>query len=82
VVEVDTNMLPLIPGDRVVLCCDGLWEMIRSEGLEDVLMQEADSQTACDLLVQHANAAGGEDNISVIVVQVEAVADVEEDQGA
>jgi serine/threonine protein phosphatase PrpC len=79
VVEVDTNMLPLTPGDRVVLCCDGLWEMIRNEGIEDVLMQEADSQTACDLLVHHANAAGGEDNISVIVVQVEAVAEMEED---
>ena len=79
VIEVDTNMLPLIPGDRVVLCCDGLWEMIRDEGIEDVLMQEADSQTACDLLVQHANAAGGEDNISVVVVQVEAVIEMEED---
>lgn len=79
VVEVDTNLLPLTPGDRVVLCCDGLWEMVRSEGIADVLMQEADSQTACDLLVQHANAAGGEDNISVIVVQVEAVAEMEED---
>jgi serine/threonine protein phosphatase PrpC len=78
VVEVDTNLLPLTPGDRVILCCDGLWEMIRSEGIEDVLMQEADSQTACDLLVQHANAAGGEDNISVIVIQVEAMAEMEE----
>jgi protein phosphatase len=51
--------------------------MIRSEGIEDVLMQEADSQVACDLLVQRANAAGGEDNISVIVVQVEAVPELE-----
>jgi len=80
VVEVDTNMLPLVPGDRIILCCDGLWEMIRSEGIQDVLMQEADSQAACDLLVQNANAAGGEDNISVVVIQVEAVADVEKDQ--
>ncbi len=79
VVEVDTNMLPLVPGDRVILCCDGLWEMIRNEGIEDVLMQEADAQAACDLLVQRANAAGGEDNISVTIIQVEAVAGVEED---
>jgi len=79
VVEVDTNLLPLTPGDRLILCCDGLWEMVRTEGIEDVLMQEADSQTACDLLVQNANAAGGEDNISVIVVQVEAMAEMEED---
>jgi serine/threonine protein phosphatase PrpC len=73
VLEVDTGVLPLAPGDRIIVCCDGLWEMVRDEGIEDVMMQEADPQTACDLLVNHANLAGGEDNISVIVVQVEAV---------
>jgi serine/threonine protein phosphatase PrpC len=77
-VDVDTNLLPLAPGDRIILCCDGLWEMIRDEGIEDVMMQEADPQLACDLLVRRANAAGGEDNISVIVVQVDA-ADALED---
>lgn len=76
-VDVDSDMAPLVPGDRVILCCDGLWEMVRDEGIEDVMMQESDPQVACDLLVRHANAAGGEDNISVIVVQVEAVPDLE-----
>lgn len=70
-VEVDTDMLPLAPGDRIILCSDGLWEMVRDEGIEDVMLQEADPQAACDLLVRHANMAGGEDNISVIIVQVE-----------
>jgi serine/threonine protein phosphatase PrpC len=70
-VEVDTDILPLVPGDRIVICCDGLWEMVHNEGIEEVLMQEADPQLACDLLVKHANAASGEDNISVIIVQVE-----------
>jgi serine/threonine protein phosphatase PrpC len=70
-VEVDTDLLPLVPGERLVLCCDGLWEMIRSEGIADAMMQEADPQVACDLMVKRANAAGGDDNISVIVVQVE-----------
>lgn len=71
VVEVDADLLPLTPGDRIILCSDGLWEMVRSEGIADVMMQEADPQVACDRLVQHANAAGGEDNISVIVIRVE-----------
>jgi serine/threonine protein phosphatase PrpC len=70
-VEVDTDILPLAPGDRIVLCSDGLWEMIRDAGIEDVMLQEADPQTAADLLVKHANVAGGQDNISVIVLQVE-----------
>ena len=71
-VDVDTAVLPLEPGDRLILCCDGLWEMIYDEGIEDVMMQESDPQLACDQLVKRANLAGGEDNISVIVVQVEA----------
>jgi protein phosphatase len=69
-VDVDTGVHPLAPGDRFVLCSDGLWEMIRDEGIADVLMQESEPQPACDLLVKRANLAGGEDNISVIVVKV------------
>jgi serine/threonine protein phosphatase PrpC len=71
-VEVDTRVLPLAAGDRIIVCCDGLWEMVRDEGIEDVMLAEADAQAACELLVDHANAAGGDDNISVIVVQAEA----------
>ncbi len=78
VVEVDTDMLPVAPGDRIIICCDGLWELVRDEGIEDVMLQEADPQMACDILVRRANAAGGDDNISVIVVQIEAVSELEE----
>lgn len=78
IVEVDTDMLPVAPGDRIIICCDGLWELVRDEGIEDVMLQEADPQIACDLLVRRANAAGGDDNISVIVVQVEAMGELEE----
>ncbi len=71
-VDVDTAVLPLEPGDRLILCCDGLWEMVYDEGIQDVMMQESDPQLACEQLVKRANLAGGEDNISVVVVQVEA----------
>jgi serine/threonine protein phosphatase PrpC len=70
-VEVDTQVTTLDAGHRLIICCDGLWEMVRDEGIEDVMMQEADPQSACDLLVRHANLAGGDDNISLIIVQVE-----------
>ncbi|MGD8597507.1 MAG: protein phosphatase 2C domain-containing protein, partial [Anaerolineae bacterium] len=33
VVDVDTDVLPIVPGDRLILCCDGLWEMVRDEGI-------------------------------------------------
>ncbi len=55
--------------DHLILCSDGLWEMVRDEGLEEVLLAEMDPQRACERLVQNANLAGGEDNISVIIVQ-------------
>jgi serine/threonine protein phosphatase PrpC len=69
-VEVDTSVWALAPGDRLIACSDGLWEMLRNEGIQDGMMAEADPQAACDLLVSRANAAGGDDNISVIVVEV------------
>jgi serine/threonine protein phosphatase PrpC len=46
--------------------------MVRVEGLEEVLLTEPDPQRACERLVQSANLAGGEDNISVIIVQAQA----------
>jgi serine/threonine protein phosphatase PrpC len=69
-VDVDADLLSLAPGDRIIVCSDGLWEMVRSEGIEEVMLREPDPQAACELLVSHANMAGGDDNISVIVVQV------------
>ncbi len=70
-VDTDTFVQKLLPGDRLLLCCDGLWEMIRPEGIAEALMEEAAPQRACDVMVQRANAAGGEDNISVLIVNVE-----------
>ena len=69
-VEVDTAVWPLAAGDRLIACSDGLWEMLRNEGIQDGLMAESDPQAACDLLVSRANAAGGDDNISVVAVEV------------
>jgi protein phosphatase len=71
VVDIDTGAWSLAAGDRLIVCSDGLWEMIRNDGIADALLAEADPQAACDLLAGRANAAGGEDNISVIVVQVD-----------
>jgi len=69
-VDVDLVNIASNPGDRIVLCSDGLWEMVRDEGIEEVMLSEPDPQTACDVLVHQANLAGGVDNISVIVVQL------------
>lgn len=70
-VEVDLSSLELEPGFKLILCCDGVWEMIRDEGIEDVMLQEEHPQQAADKIVAWSNNAGGEDNISVVVVAVE-----------
>ncbi len=57
-------------GDRLLLCCDGLWEMVRDDIIEDTLLEFYDPKMACDKLVKLANLAGGDDNISVIVVEI------------
>jgi serine/threonine protein phosphatase PrpC len=72
-IPVDTFPLTLVSDDRLVLCCDGVWEMLRNEGIEEVLLLEPDPQRACDEMVKRANYAGGEDNITVIVIVVDPV---------
>ena len=69
-VAVDMFSVTLESHDRLVLCSDGLWEMVRDSGLAGVLGANVAPQDACDRLVAAANQAGGEDNISVIVVHV------------
>jgi len=68
-VEADLFERDLQPDDRLLLCSDGLWESVRDEGIEETLLAEQEPQRACDALVRYANLAGGDDNISVIVVQ-------------
>ena len=75
-VDVDVVEERLAPGDRVVLCSDGLTSMIEDDAVERVLVESADPAAAVDALVEAANLAGGSDNITVVVV---AVADDPED---
>ena len=61
------------PGDAVLLCTDGLWHMVQDERLQDLLTQsqQSDPQKQARLLVDAANHAGGEGNVSAIVVRVQ-----------
>jgi protein phosphatase len=54
--------------DRILLCTDGLTDMVGDRGIADILKTEADPQTACKSLVAAANRAGGHDNITALLV--------------
>jgi protein phosphatase len=69
-VEVDIFHEVLQPGDKLLLCSDGLWEMIHYQDLLDALTAQSSPQAICEKLIELANANGGEDNISAIVVHV------------
>ena len=69
-IKADVFEHKLAPDDRFLLCSDGLWEMLRDVGIEEVLMAETDPRRACDRMIVNANLAGGEDNISAIIVHV------------
>ena len=69
-IEVDTFTEELKPGDSLLICSDGLWEMVRDDKISEVLRQSPGPQSACDQLVEVANQNGGVDNISAVVVKV------------
>lgn len=70
-VDVDIFIQNLKPGDYLLLCSDGLWEMLPDDKLIAQLVTEAENpQEACRQLVEAANRAGGEDNIGVVVLKV------------
>ncbi len=70
-VDVDAFRVPLQPGDKLLLCSDGLWDMVRDPEIQRLLSLPAPdpAQTGKDL-IQAALESGGEDNVSVIVVSV------------
>ena len=69
-VEVETHTYPLQPGDVVLLCSDGLTSMVDEGVVLDALRSAPNMNAAGRALIDAANAAGGRDNITVILFQL------------
>jgi PPM family protein phosphatase len=69
-IDVDVYPVELRDGDRVLLCSDGLTTMVRQYEIAGILSREHDPERAAQVLVDAANAAGGEDNVTALVVEV------------
>ena len=68
--DVDTVEVVLDAGDRLLLCSDGLTNELDDGEIGDVLGADADAHGTAERLVGLANAAGGADNVTVIVIDV------------
>lgn len=68
-VEVDVDEELVLDGDTILLCSDGLTRELSDARIACVLKETHDAQSAADRLVDLANEAGGEDNITVIVLR-------------
>jgi len=68
-IHVEAHALKLHAGDRLLLCSDGLTEMVTNEAIAAVLRAEPDPEAACRALVAQANGAGGRDNITVLIAR-------------
>ncbi len=69
-VQIDIFKQELLPGDILLSCSDGLWEMVRNPQIESILDNATDPETACAQFIEAANANGGEDNVSAVIVFV------------
>ncbi len=68
-VQVDLTYVELCKGDMLLLCSDGLSGMLRFDELREILRSSREPLDLCKQLTERANAAGGHDNITVIIVQ-------------
>jgi serine/threonine protein phosphatase PrpC len=69
-VEVDDETLVVQPGDRLMLCTDGLTSMVRGDEIERILRDARSPAEAAEQLVRAANRAGGADNTTVVVLDL------------
>lgn len=66
----DVFCTDVLPGDRLILCSDGLHGMLEDEEIREILRKKRAPEDACRAFIDAANEAGGQDNISVVIVEI------------
>ncbi len=66
--NIDLQELEVLPGDRILMCSDGLTEEVSDEDIQNFLSQCDDYEQAAEKLIAAAKQAGGSDNITVVIV--------------
>ena len=69
--EVELDEQPALPGDVLLLCSDGLSDLVEDEEMLAILREHGgDLEKGCRALVDRANYKGGDDNITALLIQV------------
>jgi protein phosphatase len=68
--HVETHELGVEPGDGLLLCTDGLSNMVEDPAIEAILDEPSSVEARAERLITAANEAGGVDNVTVVVVDV------------
>lgn len=71
-VDVDLTVDEPLPGDFYLLCSDGLYKMVPEPTIEHIVRQEPSLDRAVDCLIAEANDRGGRDNVSVVLIRIDA----------
>ena len=69
-IEVDTLTRRLPPKSRLLLCSDGLWNVVEDKEIAEIVKQTANPQEACNKLIALANKRGGSDNVTVVLLHM------------
>lgn len=68
-VEADFFEVDLVPEDRILMCTDGLTNMVEDSVIRDVVLEDTPIEERVEKLIDAANRAGGRDNITVMIIQ-------------
>ncbi len=70
-VQVDLTQIPVSPGDVLLLCSDGLSDLVKDDEIRTVITSNAtDLEKSCRTLIERANSKGGDDNVTTLLVRV------------
>lgn len=64
------NEHPLNKGDKVLLYSDGLWDLLSDEEIYTIALKDVPPEKTCWTLIAKANEAGGDDNVTVLLVKI------------
>jgi PPM family protein phosphatase len=70
-VEANLSRFPVKLEEKILLCSDGLWAMLSTEEMNEILRANPEPEDACRALISGAREQGGQDNITAIIIQMD-----------